>query len=129
MNETEKTLAQQAEEVILADYPLLAGVEDVADRLAVSKYHLIRCFTKEFGQSPGKFLTETRIEAAATLLATTKHPIDTVAGLVGYSCGNYFSKVFRKLKDTTPQEYRKTNTSQDNDIADKYDTLLGTEFL
>lgn len=106
MVDEEKSLAQQAAEVIENEFPMLAGVDDLADRLAVSKCHLIRRFTAERGISPGKYLTATRIAAVRAYLETEQHSVETIAGLTGFACGNYLAKVFRKACGLTPCAYR-----------------------
>lgn len=88
----EESLAMQAKRLIEEEYPYLDGVEDLADRIAVSKCHLIRLFTREFGISPGQYLIKVRINAARQYLLEREHSVEMIAGLVGFSNGNYFAR-------------------------------------
>ena len=105
----EESLAMQAKRLIEEEFPYLDGVEDLADRIAVSKCHLIRCFSREFGISPGQYLIRTRVDAARKYLLEREYSVEMIAGLVGFSNGNYFCKVFRRLNGISPGEYRRTS--------------------
>ena len=102
----EQTLAERAVERIRRDYALLDGVEALADALGVSKYHLIRSVKAEAGESPGRLLKARRLEIAAALLRGRDYSVETTARMVGFSCGNYFSKVFVRAYGLPPLAYR-----------------------
>ena len=61
-------LVAAAIEDIRRNYAGLYGVEELSERLGVSKSHLVRAFTAALGVSPGRYLTSVRIEAAMRLL-------------------------------------------------------------
>ena len=61
-------LVAAAIEDIRKNYAGLYGVEELSERLGVSKSHLVRAFTAALGVSPGRYLTSVRIEAAMRLL-------------------------------------------------------------
>lgn len=112
-------LVQDARKLIHDKYPYLYGSTDLAEILQVSSPHLIRTFKKETGQSPTAYLIEYKLEQAKHLLLQEHFYIDTVANVVGFSCGNYFSKVFRKHFGQTPSEYRAENMGKnDQDLKD-----------
>ena len=48
------------------------------------------------------------LERAQLLLFTTDKAVKEVAYMLGFSDENYFIRLFRKLTDTTPQEYRRS---------------------
>ncbi len=98
-------LVQRAVLIIEQNYMYLYGVEDISDKLGVSKSHLIREFSKYMGISPLKYLTKFKLEQSKTLLVSEKLHIDTIANMVGFANGNYFSKVFRKEYDMSPTEF------------------------
>ena len=95
--------------LIEENYKKAYGPEELADALNISKNHLIREFTKEVGLSPGKYISKMKIQEAANLLLNSKYSVDEIAKLCGYSCGNYFSKVFNGFMSMTPSEFRKLN--------------------
>ena len=105
----EQTLAERAVERIRRDYALLDGVEALADTLGVSKCHLIRSVRAGTGESPGQLLKARRLEIAAALLRGRDYGVDAAARMVGFSCGNYFSKVFARAYGMPPLVYRARN--------------------
>ncbi|MEG1687488.1 MAG: helix-turn-helix transcriptional regulator [Angelakisella sp.] len=100
-------LAEEAAKLIENEFPMLAGVDDLADRLAVSKCHLIRCFTAYYGISPGRQLTAVRLAAVQDYLARSDYTVEMIAGLTGFACGNYLCKVFRRSVGISPGEYQR----------------------
>ncbi len=100
-------LIQEAVRIIRTRYGSLYGVEELADELNVTKSHLVRSFHAVMGMTPGRYLTETRIEAARQLL-TRGHPLEVVATLCGFSGANYLCKVFKKETGMSPAQYRAT---------------------
>ena len=61
-------LVEAAVGIIQEEFPFLEGLDELAQRLEVSKAHLIRCFTKQTGVSPGRYITHLRVEYAKLLL-------------------------------------------------------------
>lgn len=61
--------------------------------------------------SGGKTLTsliaERRVRAAETLLRRSDEPVSAIAGRVGISDYNYFTKIFKSVTGVTPRVYRK----------------------
>ena len=99
-------LVQSAIEDIRANYAGLYGVEELSERLGVSKSHLVRTFTAAVGISPGKYLTTVRIEAAQRLLLHREYTLDVVASLCGFSGANYLCRVFKKETGQSPAQWR-----------------------
>lgn len=54
-----------------------------------------------------EFVTETRIAAAKTLMATTDLKIYEISERLGFESAYYFSKVFKKLEGVSPRDYMK----------------------
>ena len=52
------------------------------------------------------FVNNKRIEHAIYLLNTTKLPIQDIAVQCGITDVNYFTKLFKKIKNMTPSQYR-----------------------
>lgn len=91
---------------IEARYDKMISLDQLADSLAVSKYHLLRTFTAAVGASPNDYLNRIRIEQAMRLLRHTDLSVEQIAERVGYSGGSYFIKVFRKMTGLTPGSFR-----------------------
>ncbi len=100
------SLVRDAVALIETEYAYLYGIDELADRLEVTKHHLIRVFSANTGISPGKYLTDIRMYHAKKMLqACGDTPMEIIAGACGYSCANYFSKVFKKHTGLTPTDY------------------------
>lgn len=89
------------------NYSTPQNIEDMCRVIGVSISHLTRQFDKEQGITPIKYLTRLRIEHSMYLLLNTDMTIDSIAKNCGFACGNYFSKVFKKMLHLTPHEYRR----------------------
>ncbi|MFC5470475.1 AraC family transcriptional regulator [Cohnella suwonensis] len=93
------------------NYSRTVGLEQLAESLLLSKFHLLRSFSRFVGITPNDYLNRVRIERAIELLRTTDWSIDRIGTEVGYSTGSYFIKVFRKLTGQTPGSFRSGNKS------------------
>ncbi|NLZ69187.1 MAG: AraC family transcriptional regulator [Spirochaetales bacterium] len=88
-------------------------LEDIADHVSLSKFHLSREFKKDIGLSPMSYLAERRILEAKNLLVRTDYSIADIASSVGVSSSSYFSQSFRHLTGMTPQEFRSFSKIQE----------------
>ena len=99
-------LVVAAIEDIRQNYAGLYGVEELSERLGVSKSHLVRTFTAAVGVPPGRYLTTVRIEAAMRLLTHREYTLDVIASLCGFSGANYLCRVFKKETGQSPAQWR-----------------------
>ena len=93
-------------EDIRQNYAGLYGVEELSERLGVSKSHLVRTFTAAVGVPPGRYLTTVRVEAAMRLLLHREYTLDVIASLCGFSGANYLCRVFKKETGQSPAQWR-----------------------
>ena len=101
-------LVEAAIAIIQEDFPYLEGLDELAERLEISKAHLSRSFMKKIGVSPGKYLTRVRVEYAKLLLQDEGVSVTYVAEASGFANANYFAKVFRRETGMSPSEYLET---------------------
>ena len=99
-------LVSEAIADIRENYAGLYGVEELSERLGVSKSHLVRTFTAAVGVPPGRYLTTVRIEAAMRLLLHREYTLDVIASLCGFSGANYLCRVFKKETGQSPAQWR-----------------------
>lgn len=82
------------------------------DRLAgiatMSRAHFVRSFATAVGTPPSSYVLERRIARAERLLLATEMTVNDIAQMTGFADGNYFSKVFRRMRATSPLAYRAT---------------------
>lgn len=81
-------------------------LSDIAAAVAISPGYLAKLFKEYRNQTVMDFLERIRIEQALKLLKETRCSIKEIAGRVGYKDPNYFSKVFKKVTNSSPTEIR-----------------------
>ncbi len=83
------------------------SLESLAEQFFINKYYLSRLFKSQYGMSVGSYITEVRITAAKRKLRFSSESIESI----GLSCGlcslYYFSRIFKKVEQVSPSEYRK----------------------
>ncbi|MBO4663791.1 MAG: helix-turn-helix transcriptional regulator [Bacteroidaceae bacterium] len=82
-------------------------VDTLASIGCVTKSYLIKLFKRDFGTSPIQYINKKKVERAQLLLFTTDKAVKEIAYMLGFSDQNYFVRLFRKVTDITPQEYRR----------------------
>lgn len=82
---------------------------DVASHFHFNPTYLSSFFSTHNQEGFSEYLNRVRIEKATELLATTDMAISDISLQVGYSDHSYFTKVFKKLKGTSPSQYRKSS--------------------
>jgi len=79
-------------------------LDQLSQITGLSKYHLVRCFTREMGISPYSYLETIRINNAKKLLEKGTTPSE-VAFQCGFSDQSHFTKFFKKMIGLTPKQY------------------------
>lgn len=82
-------------------------LELLSEKSYMNKYYLVHAFKQYKGVSPISYLINKRIESAKELLETTNYSIAQIADCSGFSSQSYFSQVFKKATNMSPNEYRK----------------------
>lgn len=80
----------------------------LAQRFSMSTRTLNRRFKQALGKNPLEYLQEIRIQTARDLLKTSNLSISEIADRVGYQDTSYFTALFKRKLDTTPNAYRAT---------------------
>lgn len=78
----------------------------LSEEFMLNSSYLSTLFKKETGVTLTNFVNNKRIEHAIYLLNTTQSAIQDVAAQCGINDVNYFTKLFKKLKNMTPTQYR-----------------------
>jgi len=77
-------------------------VNDLAEKMAMSRSALYRTFNEHTDQTPSELITEMRMEKAVELLRDGKGTITQVAYAVGYERHSSFSRAFREHTGQAP---------------------------
>lgn len=83
------------------------GVEALATVANMSPRNFTRRFTQEVGVTPGKYVEQSRIEAARHQLEQSRKPVGEVARLCGYSTADGLRASFDRNLGVGPREYRR----------------------
>lgn len=94
-------------EFIKANYFEDLTLKIVSDSVGLSESHFSRIFIKHTGHSFTEFLTFIRIEKAKELMSSTDMKIYEIAAKVGYSSTEHFSRMFKKVTGSSPNNYQK----------------------
>jgi AraC-like DNA-binding protein len=99
-------LAASIQRVLDQEFAKPLQFADLAGQFGISEAHLRRLFRAVHGKTPRRYVIETRLQHAATLLRTTAHRVEYIAAEVGYPTITLFDRAFRVLFGMTPSEYR-----------------------
>ncbi|TLS50936.1 response regulator [Paenibacillus antri] len=101
-----ETLMEQAVEYIQSHYAGPLTLQQVADRVFLSKNYFCLLFKKHTNQNFIDYVIDLRIRKAKELLKTTDLRIYEVAESAGFNDVKYFSKLFKKMTSVSPGEFR-----------------------
>lgn len=82
-------------------------IEDMAKRIGVSPYHMIRQFKVACGLTPHQFQIQCRVRKAQKLLEEGKS-VTEVAYATGFCDQSHFDRCFRRIVRLTPNEYKQS---------------------
>ncbi len=119
-NDKPQFIVNEAVKYIKINYDKKLSLQIVADSLYVSTWHLCKVLKKETGTNFVDLLNGIRVEQAKEFLVTTNLRIYEIAAKVGYSDTAYFSKIFKRFVEMTPNEYRNTQYCTVNSKIDSF---------
>jgi transcriptional regulator GlxA family with amidase domain len=82
-------------------------VPELAEAACLSPRQFSRAFQAETGQSPAKAIEALRVEGARNLMEQSRHPIDVVARLSGFSDRDHMRRAFLRAFGQPPQALRR----------------------
>lgn len=80
---------------------------DVAGYVHLNEEYFSRLFKQETGATFKDYVLIEKMKAAQKLLENSRLSVSIIASKVGYDNFSHFSKMFKKVTNQTPQEYRK----------------------
>ncbi|MCR5719617.1 MAG: response regulator [Lachnospiraceae bacterium] len=99
-------IVKKAMEYMYKNYNKRLRLEDVAEHVYVSQWHLSKLLNKNTGQNFSEIINEVRIEKAKEFLRNPEFRIGDIAEKVGFLDMAHFSRVFKKCTGMSPSEYR-----------------------
>lgn len=106
-SEGETSCSQRLKERILKVPENTFLIEDMAQSIAVSPYHMIRQFKAACGLTPHQFQIQCRVRKAQRLLEEGKS-VTEVAYATGFCDQSHFDRCFKRIVWLTPNAYRQS---------------------
>lgn len=102
------TAAKEAKKYLLAHLDEHITITELADMLGISSTSLKICFKGVYGDTINGYITNCKMQKAASLLKSTDKSVLEIAGIVGYNNGSKFAGAFKRVMNKSPNEYRKS---------------------
>lgn len=94
---------------LLENIEVEISMNDLADKLYLSKNYLGELFKQETGTSLAEFVNRAKVRRAGVLLLESDLKWYQIAIKLGYNNIEYFTKIFKKIMGVTPQNFRMRN--------------------
>lgn len=83
-------------------------IEMLAGMTGVSSDYFTKMFKDSIGKTPVDYINSLRINQSMRLLADTDMSMTDISDTVGFCNPNYFHKIFKQYRETSPLAYRKS---------------------
>jgi len=83
------------------------SISQISEHVFLSMNYISTLFKDQVGITLNQYITEYRLEKAKELLLNSELKVNDISAKVGYSDSNYFAKIFKKINEQTPSDYRK----------------------
>lgn len=104
---TDHTEVNKVIEYVARHYEKNISVKFLAKYIGMDENYLSALFKKKTGQSLIHYLHGIRIQHAEEYLRHTKLSVAEISERVGFINDNYFIKIFKRMKQVTPSQYRR----------------------
>ncbi|WP_196603326.1 PocR ligand-binding domain-containing protein [Pectinatus haikarae] len=82
--------------------------QSICEHFQISRSKLYKLVTNNYGVGIATYIRKCRIEKAKILLKKSTFSIKDIAYFTGFTDYNYFTKIFKKMTEKTPRDYKKT---------------------
>lgn len=96
----------QAKDILLENMDCNFSLASLATEVGANKFRLNNGFKEIYGVTVFDFLLNARMEKSQFLLVETRHSMETIAWLTGYSDAYSFSRAFKRYFGVSPGRYR-----------------------
>lgn len=105
-SENEDTCLKELKQLILEAPENALRIKDMAKKVGLSPYHMIRQFKSAWGLTPHQFQMQCRVRNAQKLLEKGIS-VTEAAYATGFCDQSHLDRCFRKIVKLTPNEYKK----------------------
>lgn len=107
-NPANSFIVRSALKYIELHYTEKLTLTELAEKTYVSQWYLSKLLNKYTDKSFCDLLNQTRIKKAEKLLQDPSLKIHEISDMLGFTDVTHFSKVFKKIEQQSPNEYRNT---------------------
>lgn len=97
----------KAKDYVSKHYNEKITLTEVSETLYLHPAYFSAIFKEETGQNFIDYINEVRVQKAAELLRRDEYRIKEISYIVGFQSESYFNRVFKKIKQTSPLQYKK----------------------
>ncbi|WP_422657797.1 response regulator [Paenibacillus sp. EC2-1] len=98
---------QKAKEYVSKHFNEKITLTEVSETLYLHPAYFSAIFKEETGQNFIDYINEVRVQKAAELLRKDEYRIKEISYIVGFQSESYFNRVFKKIKQISPLQYKK----------------------
>jgi AraC family transcriptional regulator len=98
---------RRARELFVIRFRENVSTGDVASEVGTHPVHLAAAFRKHFGQSPGDYVRQCRVDSAAGRLASGDASLADIALDAGFADQSHFTRIFKRMTGQTPAAFRR----------------------
>ncbi len=102
---------EEIKNYIYRNYRNKLSLDNIAQAVFLSKYHLLHEFKKALGITPYEYIQQLRIDDAKRLLNITNKTVSEIAFEVGFESISQFNRTFKKISKTSPSQYKNRTTT------------------
>lgn len=103
-----KVLFRKFNRLVIDTRQFNRSIEEYADELNISPGHLNRICKQVSGKSPKDLVIDFFMNEAKILLSDDRYSVSEVSHLIGLDDPSYFSRLFKKRVNMTPNQFRKS---------------------
>ena len=81
-------------------------LDDLSEKFFLTKPYLSKYIKEKSGETFGDILKKVRMKKACTMLKGSAMTVENVAESVGYQNVEHFNRLFKKMYNMTPIQYR-----------------------
>ncbi|WEK37482.1 MAG: AraC family transcriptional regulator [Candidatus Pseudobacter hemicellulosilyticus] len=81
-------------------------VKEMAERTNLSEPHFTRLFRQSTGMSPMDYFIHLKLQKSCLMLYSSTSRVKDIADAIGYDDPYYFSRLFKKYMNLSPEQYR-----------------------
>lgn len=108
-----RDIVAEAREFISKNFNREITLNEISEHFFINPYYFSHLFKKKTGENYQNYLIRLRMERAKKLLEETDLKVYEICERVGYSDTNHFIKMFARMTEMNPGEYRKAYRKRD----------------